>query len=192
SAITLCPSSSTIWTSIILISVSSSTRNIDAGLIRLPPGFPTAGRYKVDSSERFPRRSEKIHDWQSAHWDTLAGGRLRPTRPSVGQITSSNQKSCQVSSAKIFLFRFSEIHDYPLRYPASTGGAYRDRHGRRKWDAVDARRLSAHVAPTKASSRTAKSCGPDSPTLGSSLRVTSSQAMETIEPGTPGRARSSR
>src|SRR6185437_5777633 len=29
-------------------------------------------------------------------------------------ITSPNQKSCQVSSAKIFLFRFSEIHDYPL------------------------------------------------------------------------------
>src|SRR6185437_5777632 len=96
SAITLCPSSSTIWTSIILISVSSSTRNIDAGLIRLPPGFPTAGRYKVDPSERFPRRSEKIHDWQSAHWDTLAGGRLRPTRPSVGQslrLTRNHVKS---------------------------------------------------------------------------------------------------
>jgi len=40
----------------------------------------------------------------------------------------------------------------------------------RRRGAVDVRELSAHFrAPTKASSRTAKSCGPDLPTLGSSL-----------------------
>jgi hypothetical protein len=37
--------------------------------------------------------------------------------------------------------------------------------------------------------RTAKSCGPDLPTLGSSLCVTSAQAMVAKKPGTPGRAR---
>jgi hypothetical protein len=30
------------------------------------------------------------------------------------QITSPNQKSCQARLAKTFLFRFSELHDYPL------------------------------------------------------------------------------
>ncbi len=62
----------------------------------------------------------------------------------------------------------------------------------RRRGAVDVRELSARVAPTKAFSRTAKSCGPDLPTLGSSLWVTNAQAMEAIKPGTPGRARSSR
>jgi hypothetical protein len=50
--------------------------------------------------------------------------------------------------------------------PASIGGAYRDRHGRGKRDAMDVKMLSA-LARTKASPRTAKSCGPDSPMLGS-------------------------
>ena len=40
--------------------------------------------------------------------------------------------------------------------------------------------------------RAAKSCGPDLPTLGSSLRVTNSQATVANKPGTPGRARISR
>jgi hypothetical protein len=54
-------------------------------------------------------------------------------------------------------------------HPASTRGAYRDRHGRWKRDAVAVRMFSAFCAPTTASWRTAKSCGPDPPTLGSSL-----------------------
>jgi hypothetical protein len=40
--------------------------------------------------------------------------------------------------------------------------------------------------------RTAKSCGPDLPTLGSSLCATSAQTTVAIKPGTPGRARISR
>jgi hypothetical protein len=49
--------------------------------------------------------------------------------------------------------------------PVSTGGALRDRHGRGKRDAMD-----AAARETNAPTRTAKSCGPDPPTLGSSLR----------------------
>ena len=47
-----------------------------------------------------------------------------------------------------------------------TRGAYRDRHGRRVRDAVDA----SGAADESAGSRTVKSCGPDAPTLASSLR----------------------
>jgi hypothetical protein len=43
-----------------------------------------------------------------------------------------------------------------------------------------------------AQARTAKSCGPDPPTLGSSLRMTSSQATAARKPGTPRRTRISR
>src|SRR6185312_873861 len=56
-----------------------------------------------------------------------------------------------------------------LAYPASARGAYRDRHGRWKRDAVDAWVVSALVARTKQSWRTAKACGPGPPMLGSSF-----------------------
>src|SRR5690242_18583445 len=80
-----------------------------------------------------------------------------------------------------------------LRHPASTGGAYRDRHGRKAAGCGGREGAQRAVsAPTKASSRTTKSCGPDLPTLGSSLAVMICKAMEAIKPGTPGRARSSR
>jgi len=68
-------------------------------------------------------------------------------------------------------------------HPASTGGAYRDRHGRRKRDAVDAGMLSALARRRKHPWRTAKACGPDLPTLGSSLRATSPQATVATKPG---------
>jgi hypothetical protein len=62
-------------------------------------------------------------------------------------------------------------------------GRTRDRHGRWVQDAVDA--LNREASDTM---RTAKSCGPDTPTLVSSLRVIP-QATVAIKPGTPGRAR---
>ena len=68
-----------------------------------------------------------------------------------------------------------------------TRGAYRDRHGRWARDAMD-----ALLRETSAATRTAKSCGPDLPTLGSSLCVTSAQATVAKKPGTPRRARISR
>jgi len=50
-------------------------------------------------------------------------------------------------------------------------GAYRDRHGRKAAGCGGREGAQrAMSAPTKASSRTAKSCGPDPPTLGPSLR----------------------
>jgi hypothetical protein len=49
-------------------------------------------------------------------------------------------------------------------YPASAGGAYRDRHGRWKRDAMD-----GLARETSALGRTAKPRGPDSPTLESSF-----------------------
>jgi len=64
------------------------------------------------------------------------------------------------------------------------GGAARDRHGRWERDA-----MGVLARETSVTARTAKSCGPDLPTLGSSLCVTSAQAMVAKKPGTPGRAR---
>ena len=72
-------------------------------------------------------------------------------------------------------------------YPASAGGAYRDRHGRGRRDAMD-----AVGATTKRQTRTAKSCGPDPPTLGSSLRVMIPRATVARQPGAPRRSRISR
>jgi hypothetical protein len=48
--------------------------------------------------------------------------------------------------------------------PAPSRGAFRDRHGRGRRDAVDAGGASDEGAGL----RTAKSCGPDAPTLASS------------------------
>jgi hypothetical protein len=50
-------------------------------------------------------------------------------------------------------------------HPATTRGAYRDRHGRRQRDAMDARNFTGRVSLP----RTAKARGPDLPTLGSSF-----------------------
>jgi hypothetical protein len=45
---------------------------------------------------------------------------------------------CQALARKIFCFRFSELCDWMPPVPPPPGGAYRDRHGRGKRDAVDA------------------------------------------------------
>ena len=71
-------------------------------------------------------------------------------------------------------------------YPASTGGAYRDRHGRWKRDAVDAGVPSALVAWTKAFLADAKACGPGPPMLGSSLKVMIFRRRRQSKPGLRG------
>ena len=43
-----------------------------------------------------------------------------------------------VLPAKIFPFSFDPNHFYIVRVPAHTTGAFRDRHGRRAGDAMDA------------------------------------------------------
>src|SRR3984885_14023880 len=68
--------------------------------------------------------------------------------------------------AKIFPFSFDPNHFYVVSIPAHTQGAFRDRHERRAGDAMDA----SGAADESADLRTAKSCGPDAPTLASSWR----------------------
>ena len=91
--------------------------------------------------------------------------------PPDGQITSLNQNRVKPDREKYSSSVFRKFM-ISLPRPASTRGAYRDRHGRWKRDAVDERMFQRACAPTKASSRTAKPCGPDSPTLGSSSHET--------------------
>src|SRR5579863_5706242 len=59
------------------------------------------------------------------------------------------------------------------------------RHERGARDAMD----DDGAARRAALSRTAKSCGPDTPTLVSSLRVTARQATVATKPGSPRRPR---
>jgi hypothetical protein len=77
--------------------------------------------------------------------------------------------TCPVLLPKIFRFAFGPNQIHKPRRPVSTRGAFRDRHGRRKRDAMDA------VAPEDegCSPRTAKPCGPDAPTLASSFAESS-------------------
>jgi hypothetical protein len=73
---------------------------------------------------------------------------------------------CPALAAKIFLFFRNANHRYISLVPSSSRGAFRDRHGRWERDAMDAgRAMDERVAL-----RTAKSCGPDAPTLASSSR----------------------
>src|SRR3984893_1796988 len=67
--------------------------------------------------------------------------------------------------------RFTQIKSISAAVPAHRG-AFRDRHGRWARDAVDAAASGARIARGRMTLdlRTAKSCGPDAPTLASSLR----------------------
>jgi hypothetical protein len=68
------------------------------------------------------------------------------------------------------LRRRANHHD-ALGRPASSRGAYRDRHGRRKRDAVGVRELQREQLRRRTTPlRTVKSRGPDTPTLVSHLR----------------------
>jgi hypothetical protein len=78
------------------------------------------------------------------------------------------------------------------RHPVPTRGALRDRHGRWGRDAVDAAVSGARMrAGRMILSRTAKSCGPDAPTLVSSLR-SDPQATVARKPGHRGEREVSR
>jgi hypothetical protein len=63
----------------------------------------------------------------------------------------------------------SQITCLSFAIPAQHRGAFRDRHGRRAGDAMDA----GGAKDEGATLRTAKSCGPDAPTLASSSREAS-------------------
>jgi hypothetical protein len=79
--------------------------------------------------------------------------------------TGKSANSCPVPSRKIFRFAIDPTRIYIPRHPVPLRGALRERHGRRggmRWT----RRRARRAMPM----RTAKSCGPDAPTLVSSWR----------------------
>jgi len=77
---------------------------------------------------------------------------------------ANHRFACPALPIKIFRFTFHPNHFYIPRHPGPHKGAFRDRHGRWARDAMDARCAKDESAPL----RTAKSCGPDAPTLASS------------------------
>jgi hypothetical protein len=79
-----------------------------------------------------------------------------------GQISES---AVQSHLQKYLSSPLTQIKSISLIVPAHRG-AFRDRHGRWAWDAMDA----AGAADESAGLRTAKSCGPDASTPASSLR----------------------
>jgi hypothetical protein len=84
-------------------------------------------------------------------------------RPAPGGLSSPFNKN-------ILIFRNCKSV-YILAHPALTRGALRGRHGRWVRDAVDADTRLCRMARK----RTAKSCGPDTPTLVSSLAEVSAR-----------------
>jgi hypothetical protein len=83
--------------------------------------------------------------------------------------SGKSPNSCPAPRRKIFPFSADANHFISVAVPAQTQGAFRDRHGRRAGDAVDAEARSANILRGRtALTRTAKSCGPDAPTLASS------------------------
>src|SRR5664279_3458418 len=93
---------------------------------------------------------------------------MRATRPArTGRFVELVQAdaTCPVPFAKIFLFPSDANHLHIPRHPSPHKGAFRDRHERRARDAMDV----GSPADESAILRTAKSCGPDAPTLASSF-----------------------
>src|SRR5882762_11461669 len=108
---------------------------------------------------------------------------LQPRDLPVGLLLDRRVESFFGFSEKYFCSHLPQIRSRTLAVPAHRG-AFRDRHGRWAWDAVDAaafcarrgRRAGRKTCERSTASgremlqRTAKSCGPDAPTLASSLR----------------------
>jgi hypothetical protein len=115
------------------------------------------------------------HDWVGTRGGTAAGPtesiRRATERKWVICRRANHPFACPAPFAKIFLFSSDANHFSVLRHPVPTRGAFRDRHERWARDAMD-----AGGALTKALSlRTAKSCGPDAPTLASSFAEVSAR-----------------
>ena len=116
---------------------------------------------------------------------------LQPRDLPVGLLLDRRVESFFGFSEKYFCSHLPQIRSRTLAVPAHRG-AFRDRHGRWAWDAVDAaafcarrgRRAGRKTCERSTASgremlqRTAKSCGPDAPTLASSSRM-----FESAQPG---------
>src|ERR1700743_3835759 len=86
---------------------------------------------------------------------------MRQTHP-----TGKSQKSVQPSGKKFSTLPVGQIISTSPRHPASIRGAFRDRHERWVRDA----KAAAATPDERRGPRTAKSCGPDAPTLASTRR----------------------
>ena len=87
-------------------------------------------------------------------------------RPAAGQLTLPDgqiTKTCPARQQKIFRFPRRANQRYQLAPSRLTGGAYAQSSRNARRDAMD-----AAARETSAPMRTAKSCGPDAPTLASS------------------------
>ena len=120
-----------------------------------------------------------------AHWrGPLSQSALRAQRDLLNRIKL--MLPVQSPSQKYFRSRLTQITHISFAIPAHTQGAFRDRHERRAGDAMDA----GGAADESAISRTAKSCGPDAPTLASSLAEATPRGDGGNKARSPGRARS--
>ena len=116
------------------------------------------------SAERLVEWRDFPHPPRSTSASTSpASGRGAPTTTSARCLTGKSPISCPARPQKIFRFRRRANQRYQLAPSRLTGGAYAQSSRNARRDAMD-----AAARETSAPMRTAKSCGPDAPTLASS------------------------
>ena len=116
------------------------------------------------SAERLVEWRDFPHPPRSTSASTSpASGRGAPTTTSARCLTGKSPISCPARQQKIFRFRRRANQRYQLAPSRLTGGAYAQSSRNARRDAMD-----AAARETSAPMRTAKSCGPDAPTLASS------------------------
>ena len=157
-------------------------------LVRRSAQFWQSGPAEVAAMRRVPHRKP----WR-VEKRANALHRMRDTRNvfsplsgdlPVGRFVDRRVESYFCFSEKYFCSQSTQIRSRTLAVPAHRG-AFRDRHGRWAWDAVDAAAFCARwdcraswrktcerstASGREMLQRTAKSCGPDAPTLASSSR----------------------
>src|SRR5580658_9781609 len=135
------------------------------------PGFSCIDRRPINRP-----RARRTAPSERAIYEGRATGVKPPAEAGFGPLPAFARKryfieadqgdlGCPVAFAKIFSFPSDANHLHVLRHPGPHRGAFRDRHGRRAGDAVDADSAKDEGAIL----RTAKSCGSDAPTLASSF-----------------------
>jgi hypothetical protein len=145
---------------------AGATLAVDALSVSLAR-FASEGWWACLDSNQEPDRYERpalTIELQAPPRAAVWCGRQRCWRPLTMRLAS---RQCRVyfGISEIPLDAGVETEIYRFG-PASSRGAFRDRHGRGRRDAVDAGGASDEGAGL----RTAKSCGPDAPTLASSRR----------------------
>src|SRR6266851_8349275 len=129
-------------------------------------------------------RPEREREAVLFHWIQFRSSHRSSVDLPVGRASDFPVESYFCFSEKYFASHLPQINSRTLVVPAHRG-AFRDRHGRWAWDAVDAAAFCARwdcraswrktcerstASGREMLQRTAKSCGPDAPTLASSSR----------------------